>query len=80
MTDELNDYFAPVFTVEDAYKIQNIVPAKPNLIPLSDSNATEDAVTKTFVKIEVNKNSGPDYIIFKRGKVSNQQTNYDTIQ
>ena len=73
MAEALNDYFASVFTVEDTYEIQDIAPAQPNIISLSDCNITEDVVTKALDKIKVNKTPGPDYIAwsFKRGKVSN---------
>ena len=82
MAEALNDYFASVFTVEDTYEIQDIIPAQHNQIPLTDYNFTEDAVTKTLGKIKVNKTPGPDYIAPRilRGKISNQQTTYDTIQ
>ena len=45
MAEVLNDYFASVFTVESTYEIQEIIPAQPNLTPLSDCDFTEDAVT-----------------------------------
>ena len=37
-------------------------PAQPNLIPLSDFNFTEDAVTEALDKTKVNKTSGSDCI------------------
>ena len=51
MAEVLNYYFASVFTVEDTYEIQEIIPAQPNLIPLSDCDFTEDTVTKALDKI-----------------------------
>ena len=51
MAEALNDYFASVFTVEDNYEIQEIIPAQPNLIPLSDCDFTEETVTKALDKI-----------------------------
>ena len=81
MAEALNDYLASVFTVEGTYEIQDIIPAQPNLIPLNNCNFTEDAVNKALDKIKVNKIPGLDCTDnFKRGKVSNQQTTYDTIQ
>ena len=62
MAEVSNDYFASVFTVEDTYEIQEITPAKPNLIPLSDCEFTEDTVTKALDTIKVNKTPGLDCI------------------
>ena len=62
MAEALNEDFASVFTVEDTYEIQDMIPAQPNSIPLDDCNFTEDAVTKALDKIKVNKTPGPDYI------------------
>ena len=61
-SEVLNDYFASVFTVEDIDEIQEITPAKPNLIPLSDCHFTEDTVTKALDNIKMNKTSNPDSI------------------
>ena len=60
MTEVINDYFASVFTVEDTYETQEISPAQPNLILLSDCDFTEDTVTKALGKIQVNKTPDPD--------------------
>ena len=71
-SSSLNYYFASVFTVENIYEIQDIIPAQPNLIPLSDCSFTEDAVTKVLDKIKVNKTLDLDYIaptIWKRQKI-----------
>ena len=57
-----NDYFASVFTIEDTYEIQEVTPAKPNSIPLSDCHFTEDTATKALDKIKVNKTPDPDCI------------------
>ena len=62
MSEVLNDYFASVFTVEDTYEIQEVTPAQPNLILLSDCDFTEDTVTKAFDKIKVNTAPGSDCI------------------
>ena len=74
MVEVLNDYFASVFTNEDTYEIQEITPAQPNLIPLSDCDFTEDTVTKSLDKIKVNKTPGPDCIApsLIKGKISDQ--------
>ena len=45
MAEALIDHFAFVFTVEDTYEIQDIIPVQHNSIPLSDCNFTEDAET-----------------------------------
>ena len=65
MAKVLNDYFASVFTVENTYEIHEITPAQLNLIPLiplSDCDFTDCAVTKAFDKIKVNKTLGLDCI------------------
>ena len=62
MAEALNDYFVSVFTVEDTYEIQDIIPAQSNLIPLSGYNLTEDAVSKALDEIKVNKTPGLDFI------------------
>ena len=62
LAEVLNDYLASVYTVGDTYEVQAMIPAQPTLIPLSDCDFTEDAVTKAFDNIEVNKTLGPDYI------------------
>ena len=53
MAEVLNDY---------AYEIQKITPAQHNLIPLSDCDFTEDAVTKALDKIKIYKTLGTDCI------------------
>ena len=55
MAEVLNYSFASVFTVEDTDEIQEITPAIPNLIRLSECHFTENTVTKALVKIKVNK-------------------------
>ena len=50
------------FLLIDTYKIHKITPAQHNLIPLSDFDFTDDAVTKALDKIKVNKTPGPDRI------------------
>ena len=52
----------PLVIVDDTYEIQDIIPAQPNLVPLKDCNFTEDAVTKTFDNIKVNRTSGLHFI------------------
>ena len=44
------------------HEIQNIIPARLDIISLSDCSFTEDAVTKALGKMKVNKTPGPDYI------------------
>ena len=56
MAEVLNDYFA---SIEDTFEIQEITPAQPILIPLSDCDFTEDVVTKALDKNKINK-TGPD--------------------
>ena len=49
-----------------------MIPSQPNLIPSSNCNFTEDAVTKALDKIKVNKTpGGPDYIaeFYKRQSI-----------
>ena len=58
----LNNYFAPVFTVENPYQIQEITTAQSNLIPSSDCDFTEDNITMALDMIKVNKTSDPDCI------------------
>ena len=65
MAEALTDYLAFVFTVEDTYEIQDIIPAQSNLILLSDCYFTEYAVNKALVMIKVNKTPGPDYIALR---------------
>ena len=62
MAEIFKDYFTSVFTVEDNYKTQEINPAQPSLIPLSDCDLTEDAVTKALDEIKTSKTPGPDCI------------------
>ena len=82
MAKIFNDYFTSVFTVEDTYEIQEITPAQPNLIPLSDCDFTEYIITKALDKIKVNETPGPDCIApsLKRDNISNQQISCNTIQ
>ena len=52
IAEVLNYYFASVFTVEDTDEIQEVIPTKSNLIPLSDCHFTEDTVTKALDRIK----------------------------
>ena len=61
----LNDYFVSVFTVEDTYEIEEVTPAKLNLIHLSNYDFTTYTVTKALDNIKVNKTPGPDCIATK---------------
>ena len=65
MAEVLNYYFASVFTVEDTDEIQEITPAKPNLIVLNACDFNEDTVTKALDEIKVNKTLGPDCIVLR---------------
>ena len=65
MDNILNYYFASVFTIEDTYEIQGMIPAQLDLIPLSDYNFTEDTITKALDKIKVYKTPGPDCIAWR---------------
>ena len=48
IAEVLEDYFESVFIVGDTNKIEEITPAQPNLISLSDCEFTEDAETKAL--------------------------------
>ena len=52
--EALYDYLASVSIVKDTNGIQEITPAQPNLILLSDCDFTKDTITKAHYKIKVN--------------------------
>ena len=62
IAEELNKYFASVFTVEDINGIQEETSMQRNIAPLSNCNFSENAVMKALDKINGNKTPGPDCI------------------
>ena len=61
IAEELNKYFASVFTVEDTNGLQEITTQR-NIAPLSNCSFSDNAVIKALDKINANKTSGPDCI------------------
>ena len=51
-----------ILIVGETYDMQKISPAQPYLIPLSDCDFTEDAITKALDRSKVNKTPNPDCI------------------
>ena len=62
IAEELNKYFASVFTVEDTDSLQEEISTQRNTAPLSNCNFSDNAVIKALDKINANKTSGPDCI------------------
>ena len=62
IAEELNKYFASVFTVEDINGLQEETSIQRNKTPLSNCNFSDNAVIKALNKINANKTSGPDCI------------------
>ena len=61
MAEELNKYFASVFTVEDTHGVQEII-TQTNIASLSNCTFSSNAVIKALDKINANKTAGPDSI------------------
>ena len=61
IAEELNKYFASVFTVEDTNGLQETSTPR-NIVPLSNCNFSDNAVIKALDKMNANKTSGPDCI------------------